>query len=107
MGGELGDVEEDGTGEGGWERVEGADGEGDTVTGMGGIVVSIAFDPGVCLLAMSSEVMESLGSTWVSSSSLMNWYSLSPNIMDQAEELMYGRSSTLVATVLNQSSKTT
>ena len=107
MGGELGDVEEADTWEGWWEGVESEDGGGDTGKGVGGMVVSKALDTWVFLFVMSSEVMESLGSAWVSSSSLMNWYSLSPNILDHAEELKSGRSSTLVATVVHQSSKTT
>ena len=37
MGGELGDMGEDGTGEGWWEGVEGEDGDGDTSMGIGGI----------------------------------------------------------------------
>ena len=89
------------------EGVEGEDGGGDTGKGVGGMVVSIALETQFCLVAMASEVMESLESTWVSSSSLMNWYSLSPNILDHTEELKSGRSSTLVVTVANQSSKTT
>ena len=91
MGGEIGDVGEDGTGEGEWEGMEGEDGGGDTGKGVGGMVVSIAFDTWSCLVVMTSEVMESSGSTWVSSSSLMNLYSLSPNILDHAEELKSGR----------------
>ena len=50
MGGDLGDVEEDGTGEGGWEGEEGEDGGGDSGKGVGGMVVSIAFDTQVCQL---------------------------------------------------------
>ena len=102
MGGELGDVEEDGTGKGGWEGMEGEDGEGDTGKSVGGMVLSMAFDTLDCLVVMSSEVKESSWSTWVSSSSLMNWYSLSQNILDHAEELKSERSSSLVATVVNQ-----
>ena len=41
---ELGDVVEDGTGERGQESMEGEDGEGDTGKGVGGMVVSIAFE---------------------------------------------------------------
>ena len=107
MGGELGDVVEDGTGEGRWEGMEGEDGGGDTGKGVGGMVVSIAFETQFCLVVMASEVMKSLGSTWVLSSSLMNWYSLSPNILDHADELKSGGSSMLVVTVVNQSSKPT
>ena len=74
-------MEEDSTVEGGWEGLEGEDGGGDTGKGVGGMVVSIALDTQVCLLVISSEVMESVGSTWVLSSSLMNWFSLSPNML--------------------------
>ena len=78
---------EDGTGDGRREGVEGADGGGDTGKGVGGMVVSMAFETQFCPVEMASELMKSLGSTWVSSSSLMNWYSLSPNILDQAVDL--------------------
>ena len=67
MSGDLGNREEDTTGEGGWEGMEGEDGGGDTGTGVGGMVLSMAFDTQDCLVVMSSEVMESSGSTWVSS----------------------------------------
>ena len=87
--------------------MEGEDGGGDTGKGVGGMVVSIALETRFCLVVMASEVMESSGSTWVSSSSLMNWYSQSPNILDEAVELKSGRSSALVVTVVHQSSKTT
>ena len=58
-------MEEEGTGKGGWESIKGEDGRGHTGKGVGGMVVSTAFDTQVCLLAMSSEVMESLGSSWL------------------------------------------
>ena len=87
--------------------MEGEDGGGDTGKGVGGMVVSIVLETQFCLVVISSEVMESSESTWVSFSSLMNWYSLSPNILDHAEELKSGRSSTLVVTIVNQASKTT
>ena len=44
MGGDLGDMVDDGTGEGGQEGVEGEDGCGDTRKGVGGMVVSIALE---------------------------------------------------------------
>ena len=80
------DTGEDGTADGWREGVKGEDGGGDTGKGVGGMVVSIAWETQFCLVVMASEVMESSGSTWVSSSSLMNWYQLSPNTLDQAEE---------------------
>ena len=107
MGGDLGDVGEDGTEEGGRDGVEGENGGGDSGKGVGGMVVSIALETQFCLVVMASDIMKSSGSTWVSSSSLMNWYSLSQNILDHTVELKSGRSSTLVVTVVNQSSKTT
>ena len=106
MGGELGDVDKNGTGKGGWEDTESEDGGGDMGKGVGGMVLSMAVDTLDYLVVMSSEVKESLWSTCMSSSSLMSWYSLSPNILDHAGELKSGRSSALVATVVNQSSKT-
>ena len=92
MGGDLGDVGEDTTGQGGQEGVEGEDGGGDTGKDVGGMVVSIALETQFCLEVMGSEVMKFSGLTGVSSSSLMNWYSLSPNILDHAVELKSGRS---------------
>ena len=44
MGGDLGDVEEDGTWEGWREGVEGEDGGGETGRGVGGMVVSMAYE---------------------------------------------------------------
>ena len=76
--------------------MEGEDGGGDTGKGVGGMVHSLG-----------NSILPGPGSTWVSSSSLMNWYSLSQNILDHAVELKSGRSSTLVVTVVNQSSKAT
>ena len=87
--------------------MEGEDGGGDTGKGVGAMVVSMASETRFCLVVMTPEVMESSGSTWVSSSSLMNCYLRSANILDHAEELKSGRSSMLVVTVVNQSSKTT
>ena len=46
---------------GGREGVEGEDGGGDTGKGVGGMVVSIAFDTQFSLVLMASEVMESSG----------------------------------------------
>ena len=82
----MGEVGEDGTGEGGWEGMESEDGGGDMGKGVGGMVLSMAFDTQFFLMVMVPEVMEFLGSTWVSSSSLMNWYSLSPDILHHIEE---------------------
>ena len=65
MGGDLGDVEENGTGEGGREGVGGEDGGGDTGRGVGGMTVSMALETRFCLVEMVSEVMKSSGSTWV------------------------------------------
>ena len=44
MGGDLGDVGEDGMVEGGWGGVEGEDGGGDTGKDVGGMEVSIALE---------------------------------------------------------------
>ena len=62
------------------EGVDGEDGGGDTGKGVGGMVVSIALETRFCLVVMASEVMKSSESTWLSYASLMNWYSISPNI---------------------------
>ena len=85
----------------------GEDGGGDIGRGAGGMTVSMALETRFCLVEMASQVMKSLGSTRGSSSFLMNWYSLSANILDQVVELKSGRSSMLVVTVVNQSSNTT
>ena len=66
--------------EGGRECVEGEDGGGETGKGTGGMVASIALETQFFMVVMASEVLKSSGSTWVSSSSLMNWYVLSPTM---------------------------
>ena len=73
MGRYLGDMEEDGTGERWREGVGGDDGGGHTGKGAGGMTMSMAFETQFCLIEMASEVMKALASTWVVSSSLMNW----------------------------------
>ena len=52
---------EDGMGAGGKEGLEDDNLGGDTSKGVGGMVVSIAFDTQFCLVVMTSEVMESWG----------------------------------------------
>ena len=56
MGGDLGDMGEDGMGEGGREGMEREDGGGDTGKGVGGMVVSITFDTQSWLVVMALKL---------------------------------------------------
>ena len=64
MGGELRDVGRRWNRGGREGRVGGEDGGGATSKGVGGMVVSMAFETQFFLVEMASEAMKSSGSTW-------------------------------------------